>query len=276
MKRSAVVRTLKLTRALLALPYYLLYCPLRDHRRTIQFLQHLNDYREADRTYRRDRALIPTIELTELFPDVFSKSVRLLELGARSNGTSGFETYLLACLVQCLQARSIFEFGTAEGRTTLQLALNSPADAIVYTLDLPEKDSATKYQRAFPDEGSFRNSPVGSLFKNYSESTKIRQLYADSASADFQALRGNVDFIFIDADHGYDYVKVDSESAFSMLNADGVILWHDYGSQWRDVAKYLREVAGRGDKKLYHIAGTSLVIYARKSALPSFVERPLK
>ncbi len=261
MQRSSILRTLKVTRAFLALPYYLFYCPLRAPRRTTRFLQNMNDYQEAERTYCRDRSLIPTIELRQLFPEVFSKPVRLLELGARPSGTSYFETYLLACLVQLLGARTIFEFGTSEGRTTLQLALNSPADAVIYTMDLPEKNYTTRYKRAFPDEGGFRALPIGGLFEPHLESTKIRQLYADSASADYEALRGKVDFIFIDADHGYEYVKADSENAFSMLNANGVVLWHDYGSQWRGVSRYLVELANQGEKKLYHIEGTSLAIH---------------
>jgi hypothetical protein len=265
MKRSSIGRALKVTRALLALPYYLFYCPLRAPRRTSRFLQNMNDYQDAERRYHRDRNLIRTIELTQLFPEAFSKPVRLLELGARPSGTSYFETYLLACLVQLLGARTIFEFGTSEGRTTLQLALNSPADAVIYTLDIPEKDYATRYKRAFPDEGSFRALPIGGLVEPHVESAKIKQLYADSASADYEVLRGRVNFVFIDADHGYEYVKADSENAFSMLSENGVVLWHDYGSQWRGVAQYLVELAKQGEKKLYHVAGTSLAIYVRPS-----------
>jgi len=261
MKLSAGIRALKLSRALLALPYYLLYCPFTAPRRTTRFLQSMNDYREAERTYHRDRNLIPTIELTQLFPEIFAKPVQLLEMGTRPSGTTYFETYLLACLVQLLQARVIFEFGTLEGRTTLQLALNSPPEALIYTLDLPEKNCATQYKLVYADEGSFRALPIGGLFLSRPEGAKIRQVYADSASADYAGLRQKVDLIFIDADHGYDYVKADSEKAFSMVSTNGVILWHDYGSEWRAVGRYLVELSKQRHRQLYHIAGTSLAIY---------------
>jgi hypothetical protein len=45
-----------------------------------------------------------------------------------------------------------------------------------------------------------------------------------------------------------------------MVSPQGVILWHDYGGRWPDVARYLKDMATR--KKLYHLAETSLVLYA--------------
>jgi hypothetical protein len=75
-----------------------------------------------------------------------------------------------------------------------------------------------------------------------------------------EAFRGKVDLIFIDGDHRMKYVKSDSDNAFSMLSAQGVILWHDYGGRWPDVARYLSEIGSR--RKLYHLANTSLVLYA--------------
>jgi len=153
----------------------------------------------------------------------------------------------------------VFEFGTSHGRTTLQLALNSPEDARIYTLDLPEGTYATFYGRAFPEEDILRKLPVGSLFRDHVESNKIEQLRADSAVAHFDSLRGKIDLIFVDGDHSYDNVKNDSEKAFSMLSQRGAILWHDYGSRWSDVARYIGELASE-KRGFYHLAGTSLVI----------------
>ena len=67
------------------------------------------------------------------------------------------------------------------------------------------------------------------------------QILLDSANVDFEPFRGKVDFVFIDADHGMSYVKSDSDNAFSMLSPQGVVLWHDYGGRWPDVARYLRK-----------------------------------
>jgi len=77
---------------------------------------------------------------------------------------------------------------------------------------------------------------------------------------DFTPFRGKVDFVFIDGDHSMNYLRSDSENAFSMLSPLGVILWHDYGGRWPDVASYLSEVARK--RKLFHLDGTSLVVHA--------------
>jgi Methyltransferase domain len=228
-------------------------------RRIIRYLENGYIILKGDRVVARNQALIPTLAVTQLFPNLFQTAVCLSEIGSSPSGTSVFETYILASLVQCLKPRTLFEFGTSEGRTTLQLALNSPDDATIYTLDLPE-NHVTRYDRAFPGESAFRRLPVGGLFNAHSEARKITQLLADSASANLGWLRGKVDFVFVDGDHAYEYVKSDSENAFSMLSPNGVVLWHDYGRRWKDVARCLAEIAAQKKKRLYHLDGTCLVV----------------
>jgi len=248
--------------------YYLFCCPLIDPRRTVEFLKSVYSYKQAESVRRLDQRVIPTVPPEDLFPGLFARPVQVLELGGpQRGGTTLYESYLLACIVQSLRPQVLFEFGTYEGRTTLQLALNSPPDAVVYTLDLPENHGSTQYALSFPEEGRTRTLPVGGFFQSHAVSGKIRQLCADSARADYKALRGIVDFIFVDADHGYSYVKSDSENAFCMRSPRGVILWHDYGSKWKDVSLFLRDVAAREQKSVYHLAGTKMAIYAPSISL---------
>jgi predicted O-methyltransferase YrrM len=259
MDNSPIAKFRKAFTALGALPYYLVYCPLRARSRTARFLAEIYRYQRAERIAWRNRDLIRTVEPEQLFPGLFANTICLTEVGPRSGGATNYETCLLAALVRYLSPRILLEFGTGEGRTTLQLALNSPDDAVVYTLDLPDDGRETFFPPCFPEERSFHTMPVGGIFQSYAESRKIRQLLGDSAAINFDELRGRVDFVFIDGDHGYDYVKSDSEKAFSMLSPNGILLWHDYGSQWAGVARFVRE-AGH-DRKLFHLPGTSLVIH---------------
>jgi hypothetical protein len=202
---------------------------------------------------------IPTVDPEQLFPGLFHQNVSVLDLGSRPSGTTFLETYIMVSLIKLLCARMIFEFGTSEGRTTLQFALNSPEDAKIFTLDLPGDDFPTRFGRACPNEASFRQLTVGGLFKEYAECGKIKQLLADSVTVDIEPFRAKMDFIFIDGDHAWSYVKADSENAFSMLSSRGVIVWHDYGSRWPDVARYLRDLSSQ--KKFYHLAGTTMVVH---------------
>jgi len=249
--------------------YYLFCCPLIEPRRTVEFLKSVYFYKQAESILRIAQTVIPTVPPEDLFPGLFARPVQALELGGTQHANpTPYESYLLACIVQSLRPRTLFEFGTFEGRTTLQLALNSPPDAIIYTLDLPEDYGSTHYARSYPDEDRVRRWPIGGSFQRYAISRKIRQLFADSASADYKYLRGGVDFIFIDADHGYEYVKSDSENAVSMMSPHAVILWHDYGSKWKDVTLFLYELAVRERKNIYHLEGTNLAIYAPAISLP--------
>jgi hypothetical protein len=260
--RSAALPTRRLRNgleALATLPYYLFVCAITQPRRMARFLENLFEYQRAEKVHSGNQRLIPTVDPEQLFPGLFHQNVSLLDLGSRPGGTTFFETYLMACLIKSLGARTIFEFGTFEGRTTLQLALNAPEEATIYTLDLPECNPSTRFDLAFPNEASSRKLPIGGLFQQRAESGKIMQLLLDSANMDFDPFRGKIDFVFVDADHGISYVKSDSENAFSMLSPQGVVLWHDYGGRWPDVARYLGEVAGK--KKLFHLDGTSLVVH---------------
>ena len=248
--------------------YYLFCCPFIEPRRAVEFLKNVYFYKQAESIRRLDQTVIPTVSPEDLFPGLFARPVQVLELGGtQRGGTSLYESYLLASIVQYVRPQILFEFGTFEGRTTLQLALNSPPDAVVYTLDLPENQGSTRYRLSFPEENRLRSLPVGGFFQSCTVSGKIRQLFADSATADYKALQGSVDFIFVDADHGYNYVKSDSENAFSMRSPRGVILWHDYGSRWKDVTMWLRDVATYGRKSIYHLEGTNLAVYAPSISL---------
>jgi predicted O-methyltransferase YrrM len=245
--------------ALLAFPYYLLVCPFTQPGRTARFLENLFEYQRTEKVHSNNQRLVPTVDPEELFPGLFHQEVSLLDLGSRPSGTTFLETYIMVSLIKFLCPLTIFEFGTSEGRTTLQFSLNAPEDATIYSLDLPEDQAATRFPRSYPNESGSRKLPIGGLFRQQVRSGKIRQLLQDSASMDFTPLRGKVDFVFIDGDHGMSYVKSDSENALSMLSPQGVVLWHDFGGRWPDVARYVQKLAA--SKKLYHLAGTTLVLY---------------
>ncbi|MFN7564610.1 MAG: hypothetical protein ACK5TH_22750, partial [Prosthecobacter sp.] len=50
------------------------------------------------------------------------------------------ESSLLVALLKITEAKNIFEIGTYNGNTALLIANNTPADAVVNTLDLPPDD----------------------------------------------------------------------------------------------------------------------------------------
>ena len=92
---------------------------------------------------KRNRTLIPKISNKELFPVI---DVDPLEKEESNGNISVFELTVITQLVKNNQPKYIFEIGTFNGRTTMNLDHFSPSDAVVYTLDLPkEKLDATKF-----------------------------------------------------------------------------------------------------------------------------------
>jgi len=173
------------------------------------------------------------------------------------------ELAVLNALCQTFKPGEIFEIGTFDGRTTLNLALNS--EAKIHTLDLPaeELDSsnvvgADKRYVDKPSSGARFTSPPHNQLPCVK---RITQLLGDSAKFDFSPWHGKIDFVFVDGAHSYDFVVNDSEVALNLLGEQGgVIVWHDYGV-WPDVAQALKELKEkRPELPLVHVKGTSLAV----------------
>ena len=179
------------------------------------------------------------------------------------------ELAVLNALCRTFRPKSIMEIGTFDGRTTLNLSLNS--DAELYTLDLPST-SKTALDIDGGDKKYFLkpSTEIGARFclppHNLLPCVKrIKQLYGDSASFDFSQWYGKIDFVFVDGAHTYEYTKNDSDIALKLLNPKGgIIVWHDYG-EWEGVTRALHELKMKMPfPPLTHVKDTSLVVFIRR------------
>lgn len=182
-------------------------------------------------------------------------NVRVSELGILS-----------ACAADCRNHSNLFEIGTFDGRTTLNLAMSSPRNCVVYTLDLPS-DREPVYALA-PGERHMVDKPKpGSRYEKNREShpdavNKIHQLLGDSAVFDFSAYAKSCSLVFVDGSHSYETVKSDSHAAMEMVEPGGTVLWHDYGI-WEGVTTALDEMAFHDGMSLFNIRGTSLAYWKK-------------
>jgi predicted O-methyltransferase YrrM len=223
---------------------------------------------------RDDGGAIPVVELDE-FDDAFA----LGDLGTTpaaavhfigssrgvAGGTSDREAWILAVLAR--RCRTMFEFGTATGKTTYLLASNSPADARVHTLTLAP-DALASYSRDSGDSGvATRRAHQESRFTSFlytgtAAEPKVTQLFGDSKALDTTPYRGACDLIFVDGSHAWSYVLSDTAKAFEMLAPGGIIIWHDYRPlrrSARDVCRALDVLARQ--RPLVRLRGTSMVAY---------------
>jgi predicted O-methyltransferase YrrM len=160
---------------------------------------------------------------------LFPGALEIREPLAQDGNVTLLELAVLASLVRRRSPEKIFEIGTFDGRTALNLAANART-AIVHTLDLPPQQ-ATAFSVKTGDEVYINKTESGSRFRGTDCADRIAQHYGDSATFNFEPYWGQMDFVFVDGAHSEDYVKADSLTALKLLRpGSGVIVWHDYGT----------------------------------------------
>jgi predicted O-methyltransferase YrrM len=204
------------------------------------------------------RKKLPSAALEDLFPGITRRPIQLQHAVPKLAGNVSVEELCVIGLIcQHEKPRKIFEFGTFNGRTTLNLAMNAPADAKVYTLDLRTPGQA--HLVTSRDEDRYRlGNNSGYLFRDCGVAKKIEQLWSDSAKFDDTPYHGQMDLIFVDGAHTYEYVCNDTRKALAMLRAGGIILWHDYCVWYPGVVRCVEELMQNFPVR--HIEGTHLAV----------------
>lgn len=171
------------------------------------------------------------------------------------------ETFVMIAAIRIVAARRVFEFGTFLGSTTLNLALNTPEEAQIFTLDLGEDHTSSARQH--PDDVELTQihlaAQKGLDFLGTSVCGKITTLSGDSTMFDFSPWKDSIDFVFIDGGHDLATVTSDTKSSLQMVRQDSpsCILWHDYRNPiYSALTYYLDEFSERSD--LFHIEDTML------------------
>jgi predicted O-methyltransferase YrrM len=209
-------------------------------------------------------SIIPEVDMSQIINNKIA--IETLEPLAEIENINLLELTVINNLVKGYNPQTLFEIGTFNGRTTLNMAANVSEETKIYTLDLPpDKQEVTEWPISAGDKENIERARtrVGSSFLGTKFADRITQLYGDSANFDFTPFSNSIDFIFIDGAHSYDYVLNDSEKSINLLrNGKGIILWHDHGGGLEGVTKALNELyATRPEyKNLKHIKGTSLAI----------------
>jgi predicted O-methyltransferase YrrM len=204
-------------------------------------------------------AELPARSLRELFPDIDAMTVEfpVRRLCPERSMVQPTELLALAAVCKYVRPRVVFEIGTYKGACTLVMAMNTPADTEILSLDLPPEARVTKY----PLAGDVLDLPyvAGELYRDTPFKERIRQLFGDSASFEFGPYEGRIDLLFIDGNHTYENVKRDTEAGFRMLRPGGVIVWDDYHPDWgRGVMRTLHEIT---DRRVFQVPGTRFAIY---------------
>ncbi len=197
--------------------------------------------------------------MNAVFPGIESTDVRIVSCFDREPllSMSPSEVMAIGAMVRMLKPERILEIGTFEGNTTVNLAANAPADARVYTLDLPPGWGGS-FGLEVPDihDNAAPGHHTGRQFLGSRHAGKVTQLWGDSARFDWDEY-SPFDFILIDGCHTYEYALADTCNALRVVRPGGVIVWHDYG-MLEDVSRAVDEFADK--MRVHAIQGTRLAI----------------
>ena len=190
----------------------------------------------------RDDLRIPSRKVDELFPEVdFVRAPQILYPFPRNLGVVTQELVVLTKVVSHFEAKRVIEFGTAEGRTALNIAAHLPPGGEIVTLDLP------------PIPGK---NDIGYFYWDQPHKIKIRQVFASVDNWNSGPYHASADVVFCDACDSMPGLAAEAFQAFSVVKRGGVIFRHDYGSAegptrfWDWLAQEL---------PIYHIEGTFLL-----------------
>jgi predicted O-methyltransferase YrrM len=210
---------------------------------------------------------LPRVPLSSILPGVEQVEVLLPRAFDRKTGKTASisvdEASHLGAIVKCTGASKALEIGTSDGNTALVLAANLAADGKVVTVDLPPDFDVAQQQSLAYSDVELNLTPRDQLGRQYSGhrlSSRIKQVYGDSARLNWSELGGPFDLVFIDGCHAEAYVRLDSQNALKQLAPGGVIVWHDYG-MIPDVSTVVDQFAREGaPMKVYALEGTRLAV----------------
>jgi predicted O-methyltransferase YrrM len=212
----------------------------------------------------REPAELPRVRASSIAPEHALLDIR--EIDAVDGNVSEREVVTISRLVRAVNPRELFEFGTFDGRTTVNLAANASTDSRVHTIDLLRSGITSSAAPIHAHEIRYADkAESGARYRASDVSTRVEQLYGDSGTFDFTPFYDRMDFVFVDASHTYEYVINDSLHAMRMLrDGKGVIVWHDY-SRWDGVTRALNQLRRLEPffAELSWIDGTTLAVLKR-------------
>lgn len=125
------------------------------------------------------------------------------------------------------------EIGVHDGSHAIELNENLNIDPL-YLVDIWE----TFHQEGLDCDYNFSYEITKNKFKI---NNNVIILKGDSVATSFKFIDNSLDFIYIDANHQYEYVKKDIEAWYPKIKEGGYLTGHDYGGYWKGVKRAVDE-----------------------------------
>ncbi len=162
----------------------------------------------------------------------------------------GYFTYpnLYSYVVRRFPTNSHFvEVGCWKGRSAAYMAVEINNSEKNIRFDCVDTWNGSVNEDAHQNDQFVKSGTLYDKFISNTERVKhiITPIRGDSVSVASQYADDSLDFVFIDGDHRYEYVKADIEAWLPKMKLGSVLAGHDYG--WcEDVRRAVHEVLGEG------------------------------
>jgi len=178
--------------------------------------------------------------------------------GWKWGDTTSVDTLVLLCQLAALGYSPIVEFGTFRGKTTYNLALNSPQGPVITIDSGGTDDSLSNLERI-----NYPSYTPGELFQGAAQEirSKIHLLIGDSRELDLTPYYNSCGLVFVDGGHSYEVCKSDSVAALRLVRPGGVVIWDDAGPFWPGVQRAVGE-----------LSKTNRIYYLRRLAMALLVQ----
>lgn len=198
---------------------------------------------------------LPRALLEDIFPGIEKLTISISHQ-VHGRALMHGEAFVLSLMAAYKRPQRIFEIGTGSGQSTLLMARQAP-EARIDTLDLGPAEPALGIQK---DEPPLRDpETIGSAYRHTEHGSSITQHLGDSSSFDYRPFLGQMDLVFVDGAHTYEYVRSDSKTALSLIRPGGVVVWDDCNSVCPGVPRALLELRKKGTP-VFRIHGTRLAV----------------
>ncbi len=236
-------------------------------REVLNFEGDIKDY--VIRSYNLDCGL-PTIDILHLCPNL---NEAITPFSFLEGASTPIDIAVLRALARNYKHCKYLEIGTWRGESVANVS-EIAEKCVSISLSVDEMRKAGLSTDFIKVHRFFSNS-----------SPNIKHIGHNSHTFDYSLLEDKFDLIFIDGDHTYEGVKIDTKNAFTLVKDNkSVIVWHDYGLsfervRWSVLAGILDGCPEDKRQNLYHISNSLCAIYTQadyKSSVLNFPQLPNK